>query len=183
MYSVHLLLCAEVLVCPKYNIVQHDMNYMAGKVIFQITISVMRLGCHVVLKFLGGKLSDWIHLINSFSSYVRVYGNGDAVHDDNDEDDALGNLLIWNDLFAGMRNGNAFLPQSNFLFLIKSYQPQKGLVNRDISRESWFNAGIMYTFSFWVLLGCIYCGLYMFAELDPIRLLLAPLGALAGLDF
>ena len=58
MYSVHLLLCAEVLVCPKYNIVQHDMNYMAGKVIFQITISVMRLGCHDVLKFLGGKLSN-----------------------------------------------------------------------------------------------------------------------------
>ena len=38
---------------PKYNIVQHDNNYMAGKVIFDITLSDIRSGCHVVPKFLG----------------------------------------------------------------------------------------------------------------------------------
>ena len=38
---------------PKYNIVQHDNNYMAGRVIFDITLSDIRSGCHVVPKFLG----------------------------------------------------------------------------------------------------------------------------------
>ena len=49
------------------------------------------------------------------------------IYDDCDEDDAIGNLLIWNDLFAGLRNGNAFLtPQRNcrfdsFLKIIKLF--------------------------------------------------------------
>ena len=41
-------------------------------------------------------------------------------------------LLVWETAMPSCR-------RATFSFLIKSYQPQKGLVNRDISRKSWFN--------------------------------------------
>ena len=110
--------------------------------------------CNVVLKFLGWKLYNWIHSINSFSSYMSVcmamvilsmMTMMKTMHCAIFWSETIF-LLVWETAMPSCR-------RATFYFLIKSFQTQKGLVNRDISRESWFN---MFTFSFWLLFISIY---------------------------